>query len=261
MSFEQNISTIQQFVIGINQGDIGAVNRFVARDFYNYSPPAGEENATAVISQIMGDVMNSMPDLQLDVADFQEGDGDISFSLTVSGTQSQALWGAPGSGKHAVWTSRVTSRFHNGSFSFCWKELPLPEIMAALRQIDMVPPPEDMDKPLKYPIVIPEFLLKVIMTGQAAEKECSHLDMIQIVEPNTDVCEQCVELGDDWPALRMCLICGFVGCCDTSKNKHMGQHIEQSGHPLMRSIRLQESWVWCYEDDAFLSGEVLDRYR
>ena len=137
----------------------------------------------------------------------------------------------------------------------------MPEVMGALRQIDMVPPPEDMDKPMKYPIVVPEFLLKVIMTGQAQEKECSHLDMIKVVEPSNDVCEQCVELGDIWPALRMCLVCGFIGCCDTSKNKHMSQHIKATGHPLMRSIRLNESWVWCYEDDAFLSGKVLDGYR
>jgi uncharacterized UBP type Zn finger protein len=57
----------------------------------------------------------------------------------------------------------------------------------------------------------------------------------------------------------MCLTCGFVGCCDTSKNKHMKAHYEETGHPLFRSIRLQESWVWCYEDNAFFSGKILEQ--
>jgi predicted ester cyclase len=261
MTFEQNKVTIRQFVSGINDGDRSAVNKYIAHDFYNYSPPEGEESAAEIIGQLMGDVMVAFPDLQIEVGDFQEEDGEISFNLTVSGTQANGLWGTPASGNRAVWSSRVTSRFHNGKFSFSWKELPLPEIMAALRQINMVPAPEDMDKPMKYPVVIPEFLLKVVMTGQAAEKECSHLDMIKVVDPSNDVCELCVELGEIWPALRMCLVCGYIGCCDTSKNKHMSQHIEQSGHKLMRSIRLEESWVWCYKDDAFLSGKVLDQYR
>lgn len=71
----------------------------------------------------------------------------------------------------------------------------------------------------------------------------------------------CFDQGDNWPALRLCLICGFVGCCDTSKNKHMLNHYEETGHPIMRSIRMDEGWVWCYEDNAFFETAVLDRYR
>lgn len=27
-------------------------------------------------------------------------------------------------------------------------------------------------------------------------------------------------MGDQWVQLRLCLKCGHVGCCDSSKNKH-----------------------------------------
>ena len=27
-----------------------------------------------------------------------------------------------------------------------------------------------------------------------------------------------------------------------------------------RSIRMDEGWVWCYEDNAFFSGRVLENY-
>ena len=101
----------------------------------------------------------------------------------------------------------------------------------------------------------PEFLLKLLYTRQLKERECGHLEQIQVSVPDADVCAQCVELGDSWPALRMCLICGFVGCCDTSKNKHMLAHVRETGHPIIRTIQPGEGWIWCYEDEALISAK------
>ena len=47
-------------------------------------------------------------------------------------------------------------------------------------------------------------------------QECTHLDKIRPVEPGADGCEECLEMGDTWMHLRECLICGHVGCCDSS---------------------------------------------
>jgi len=80
-------------------------------------------------------------------------------------------------------------------------------------------------------------------------RNCTHLDQIKLTNPATHVCPECVELGDRWVHLRMCLICGQVGCCDSSKNKHATRHFKQVGHPLIRSIEPGESWVWCYVDE------------
>jgi len=49
-------------------------------------------------------------------------------------------------------------------------------------------------------------------------EQCSHLDQIKVRQTNKHVCEECVELGDTWVHLRMCLVCGQVGCCDSSRN-------------------------------------------
>ncbi len=65
-------------------------------------------------------------------------------------------------------------------------------------------------------------------------------------------------MGDRWVHLRMCLICGNVGCCDSSKNKHATKHFNAVGHPLMRSIEPGESWVWCYVDQ--MEPGELDAY-
>jgi uncharacterized UBP type Zn finger protein len=77
---------------------------------------------------------------------------------------------------------------------------------------------------------------------------CTHLNRIKITNTDTHVCEECVKMGDTWVHLRLCLECGHVGCCDSSKNKHATKHFHHQKHPLMRSIEPGEYWVWCYVD-------------
>ena len=82
-----------------------------------------------------------------------------------------------------------------------------------------------------------------------------HLNQIKIRETSTHVCEECVKMGDRWVHLRLCLSCGHVGCCDSSKNKHATKHFHSAKHPLIRSIEPGESWVWCYVDQM-QAGEL-----
>ena len=96
-------------------------------------------------------------------------------------------------------------------------------------------------------------LLRRVWTGQFSAIPCSHLDMINDVEPSSPVCDQCVELGETWPELRMCLICGQVGCCDDARYQHARRHFEATGHPLMMPHGMRGmNWIWCYEDRALL---------
>lgn len=50
------------------------------------------------------------------------------------------------------------------------------------------------------------------------QSECTHLDQINDVEPSAEGCEECLKMGDTWVHLRECLVCGHVGCCDSSKS-------------------------------------------
>ena len=86
----------------------------------------------------------------------------------------------------------------------------------------------------------------------SAAASCTHQDAIRIAEPATRVCAKCVESGDSWVQLRMCMSCGNVGCCDSSKNKHATAHFGETRHPIMRSIEPGESWKWCYVDEKVL---------
>jgi uncharacterized UBP type Zn finger protein len=87
--------------------------------------------------------------------------------------------------------------------------------------------------------------------------ECTHLDQIEITElpESTDGCEECLKIGDPWLHLRICLVCGKVGCCDDSPNRHATSHAHESGHPIIRSLQPGETWSWCFVDELALMIE------
>jgi uncharacterized UBP type Zn finger protein len=80
-------------------------------------------------------------------------------------------------------------------------------------------------------------------------ESCSHVNQIKFTTTDKHVCEDCIKTGDTWVHLRLCLECGHVGCCDSSKNKHATKHFHRSEHPLIRSIEPGEAWIWCYVDE------------
>ncbi len=81
---------------------------------------------------------------------------------------------------------------------------------------------------------------------------CSHRKEIRDVTPSARGCEDCLKTGDRWVHLRLCLSCGYVGCCDSSKNKHASAHAGKAKHPIVRSFEPGEDWMWCYVDETFL---------
>lgn len=86
--------------------------------------------------------------------------------------------------------------------------------------------------------------------GESAMPVCSHLDTIRPVTPHAHGCEECLRRGDTWVHLRLCLACGHVGCCDSSKNRHATKHFWASQHPIVRSLEPGEDWRWCYVDET-----------
>ena len=82
--------------------------------------------------------------------------------------------------------------------------------------------------------------------------KCTHLNQIKVTKTNTHVCEECVKMGDTWVHLRLCLICGHVGCCDSSKNKHATKHFHKTQHPIIEGYDPPEGWGWCFVDEVML---------
>jgi uncharacterized UBP type Zn finger protein len=101
-------------------------------------------------------------------------------------------------------------------------------------------------------------------------ESCSHLEQAQArhtgVKPSGPGCKECLQTGDDWVHLRLCLTCGHVGCCDNSPNQHATKHYRGTHHPVIRSYEPAEEWGYCYPDDAFVEqlrahpGEAAKRH-
>jgi uncharacterized UBP type Zn finger protein len=83
-------------------------------------------------------------------------------------------------------------------------------------------------------------------------QRCSHTSQINDVEPSAQGCEDCLRTGDVWVHLRECLICGHVGCCDQSPNRHATKHFYATEHPIIRSLEPGEDWRWCYIDEVLV---------
>jgi uncharacterized UBP type Zn finger protein len=98
--------------------------------------------------------------------------------------------------------------------------------------------------------------LRRMWTGSFRRKPCSHLDQISDPAPSAEACVECVAQGDTWPALRMCMTCGYVGCCDKAKNRHMARHFELTGHPVIRAYHERGmDWLWCRVDKTLLDPQ------
>ncbi|GAB3856574.1 Na+/H+ antiporter [Nocardioides maradonensis] len=86
--------------------------------------------------------------------------------------------------------------------------------------------------------------------GTRANRDgCDHLASTPLLDPPPEVdlvCRECIEAGSQWVALRMCLTCRNVGCCDSSPLRHATAHFRAESHAVMRSVEPGEDWRWCY---------------
>jgi monovalent cation:H+ antiporter-2, CPA2 family len=85
--------------------------------------------------------------------------------------------------------------------------------------------------------------------------ECTHTDHIHTVHAGTDGCKECLESGDGWVHLRLCMECGHVGCCDQSPNRHSSKHSHATGHPIIKSFEPEEDWGWCFVDEVYIETD------
>jgi CPA1 family monovalent cation:H+ antiporter len=76
---------------------------------------------------------------------------------------------------------------------------------------------------------------------------CEHLEQTPAVETvEGPECAACLAEGTRWVALRQCLECGNVACCDSSPSRHATRHFHETTHPVMESAEPEEDWRWCY---------------
>lgn len=254
-------SEIQRFAAALVAGDMARIRSFLADGYYGHRREPDEPSQADRWIALLPDVRAALPDLgiELEAASLDAAEpGDVGVRAVVTGTHAGELWGSPATGRPI--RTELTFRFRPTDRGWLVQgEDPPSAVVAALRMVGVIPPADAMHLEPKDPIAPPDFLLKLGFTGRAADKPCAHLEEARVFEPASGACAECVAIDSHWPALRMCLTCGNVGCCDTSLNRHARAHHEATGHPLIRSVRLREAWVWCYPDGALFERSTLER--
>jgi monovalent cation/hydrogen antiporter len=82
-------------------------------------------------------------------------------------------------------------------------------------------------------------------------ESCPDLDTYPSVETAEEPeCGDCLREGTAWVALRQCLECGSIGCCDSSPRRHATAHFHEYQHPVIESAEPGEDWRWCYVHHA-----------
>jgi uncharacterized UBP type Zn finger protein len=84
------------------------------------------------------------------------------------------------------------------------------------------------------------------------KKTCHHLTAeTSPITPGTSGCADCEKEGImDWIGLRLCTICGHVGCDDSSKGMHATKHCVNTGHAVIVALP-DRTWKWCYIDKLY----------
>lgn len=95
--------------------------------------------------------------------------------------------------------------------------------------------------------------LRTVSAQTATAGGCADLAAHPALPPADDgdaVCQECLAEGTRWVALRRCLTCGSVGCCDSSPGQHGTRHFWDTQHPVMQSAEPGEDWRWCFVHHA-----------
>jgi uncharacterized UBP type Zn finger protein len=103
-----------------------------------------------------------------------------------------------------------------------------------------------------YLLIQLQHLKDILQNYNSMNQKCEHFKEVdeENTSPNTKGCEECEKEKSDWVALRMCLVCGHVGCCDSSIGLHARKHFENTGHPVMIALP-NKPWRWCYEHKQY----------
>jgi uncharacterized UBP type Zn finger protein len=77
-------------------------------------------------------------------------------------------------------------------------------------------------------------------------RPCDHVAVAHLVQPYSAGCQLCLERGEGWVDLWLCLSCGWVACSNDSSHQHAKAHYEETDHPVAVSLPPGTRMRWCY---------------
>jgi predicted ester cyclase len=136
MSAEDNKALVRRFYAAIDQGDIDAMDDFVAEDYLDHSPPpwpvpAGREGLKASFKLFW----EATPGRHVIEDQIAEGDKVVT-RLTCYGQHTGDLPGIPATGNEMEMTATVIHRVAGGRLVEKWSDK---DVLAMLQQLEVLP--------------------------------------------------------------------------------------------------------------------------
>ena len=186
-----DIQRVRELLGRYSSGDPNAIAGLVAREWFTYEPAPDEPTAASVYARFAAELKGAAADLKVDIPDLADsGDGVMAGEAVFSGTWTGELWGASPSGEHYQFRIPVRVRSIGDHFAF-EAQLDTPGALAILRELQLVNPPDQMHLPTPHPVVFDDILVKVLFTGQVADRPCSHLADVAITRTDEATCDDC----------------------------------------------------------------------
>lgn len=139
MSGEQNKAIVQQWVEEVwNRGHLAFADEVIAPTYVLHGAGPSPVQGADGIKQYVAAYRAAMPDLRFTVDDLIVEDDKVAWRFTAQGTQTGELLGMPPSGKRAMVTGIVISRFADGKWQEDWLSF---DALGMLQQLGAIPTP------------------------------------------------------------------------------------------------------------------------
>ena len=138
MSTEQNKSIVRRWVEnGWNKGNLALVDELYTPDYTLHDAQAtAPVNSAAAFKQYVMSYRTAMPDLHFAIDDLVAEGDKVAWRFTARGTQTGPLGTLPPTGKKAVVTGTVTSRFTGGKWCEDYINL---DVLGMMQQLGVIP--------------------------------------------------------------------------------------------------------------------------
>jgi steroid delta-isomerase-like uncharacterized protein len=139
MSAKENKAIIKQYVDQVfNQGDLAAVDEYVAANYVRHDPGAPIEiRGPAGVRQLAAGFRAGFPDIHITVEEMiAEGDR-VAQRLTVRGTHQGEFMGIPPTGKQIEVTAIEIFELVEGKITEQWVE---GDYLGLMQQVGVIPP-------------------------------------------------------------------------------------------------------------------------
>jgi steroid delta-isomerase-like uncharacterized protein len=138
-TIEQNKDTVAGFITALfSQGDLGAVEDYLAEDFVNHDPPLGVTADREGMRAAAAMFRSAFPDWHSDMA-LLVGEGDLVAEVfTARGTQQGEIFGVPASGRPVDLPGINVWRVRQGRIVERWGRV---DELGLLRQLGLAPAP------------------------------------------------------------------------------------------------------------------------